>query len=227
MARSEYSAENNSYKCGSYSCVNTDLSCGDGKAGSPAAGWPCLTDGHLFDQGTGRCCFGHGRGMCQWGTQAWSRSAKLWPWMTDHYYNNSGAGSGNRTMYMTSPFDIVSASASSTTVGRGATFTIYETLRSYTDWSQPQIMLGASLIGPSTISDPVNDKKVTVLARSGFSVQYRDTAVSRLFKVPTTATTGTYDLLVAIWFDANGNNVIDGSDKALRTLRYTGLIVVN
>jgi hypothetical protein len=226
VAFSEFSAENNSLKCASYSCVNTDLSCGDGWAGSPAAGWSCLSDSHLFDQGTGHCCFGHGHGMCQWGTQAWSRSAKLWNWMTDHYYNDFGAGTGNRTMFMTSPFDIVSASASSTSVGRGATFTISETLRSYTDWDQPQIMLGASLIGPTTISDAAHDNKVTVLARTSFSVQSRDTNVSRLFTVPSTATPGTYDLLVAIWFDTNGNGVIDSNDKALRTLRYTGLINV-
>jgi stage II sporulation SpoD-like protein len=226
VARSEYSAENNSLRCANFSCVNTDLSCGDGSAGSPAAGWPCLSDSHLFDQGTGHCCFGHGRGMCQWGTQAWSRSARLWNWMTDHYYNANGAGSGSRTMFMTSPFDIVGASASSTSVARGTTFTISETLRSFTDWNQPQIMLGASLIGPTAISDPAHDTKVTVLARTSFSVQSRDTAVSRLFTVPSTATVGTYDLLVAIWFDANGNGVIDGNDKPLRTLRFTGLITV-
>jgi hypothetical protein len=31
--------------------------------------------------------------------------------------------------------------------------------------------------------------------------------------------------VVAIWFDTNGNGVIDSNDKALRT-RYTGLINV-
>lgn len=226
VAFSEYSAENNSVRCASFSCVNTDLSCGDGRAGSPGAGWSCISDNHLFDQGTGRCCFGHGHGMCQWGTQAWARSSQLWNWMTDHYYNDFGAGTGNRTMFMTSPFDIVSAT-SPTVVSRGATFTISEVLRSFTDWSQPQIMLGASLIGPTTISDIAHDTKVNVLARTSFAVQSRDTNVSRLFTVPSTATPGLYDLLVAIWFDTNGNNLIDGNDKPLRTLRYPGQITVN
>lgn len=227
VARSEYSAENNSLRCSSYSCVNVDLSCGDGRAGSPAAGWPCLSDGHLFDQGTGRCCFGHGRGMCQWGTQAWSRSGWLWNRMTDHYYNASGAGSGNRTMFMTSPFNIVNASPSTTSVFRGGTFTISGTVRSYTDWNQPNVMIGASIVGPGTYSDPGHDNKVTILARTSFSVQSRDTGISRLFTVPSTALPGTYDLLVALWFDTNGNNVIDSNDKPLRTLRVTGALVVN
>jgi hypothetical protein len=225
VARSEYSAENNSRFCSGWSCVNSDLSCGTGRAGSPAAGWPCLTDGHLFDQGPGSCCFGHGRGMCQWGTQAWSRSSQLWAWMVDHYYNANGGGSGNRTMYMTTPFDLPAAS-SPASIGRGGTFTISATARSYTDWSQSRLLLGASILGPSTISDPAHDKLITALARSGFSVQFRDTAVSRLFTVPSTAPTGTYDLLVALWFDVNGNGAIDGADKPLRTIRKTGALVV-
>ncbi|HRC85155.1 MAG TPA: hypothetical protein PK413_06070, partial [Thermoanaerobaculia bacterium] len=202
------------------------LSCGSGKAGSPAASWPCLSDSHLFDQGPGTCCFGHGRGMCQWGTQAWSRGGQLWNWITDHYFNANGSGTGMRTMFMTSPFTLVSATFPAS-VTRGTTITVNETLRSYTDWNQGQILLGASLLGPSSISDPAHDKKVTVLARTSFSVQSRDTAVSRLFTVPATATRGTYDLLVAIWFDTNGNNTIDSNDKPLRTLSYPAAVVVN
>ncbi|NJL28512.1 MAG: hypothetical protein HC897_11795, partial [Thermoanaerobaculia bacterium] len=226
VARSEYSAENNSLKCTSYSCVNTDLSCGSGKAGSPAAGWPCLTDGHLFDQGPGTCCFGHGRGMCQWGTQAWSRGGKLWNWMVDHYYNASGAGSGNRTTYLTTPLEITTAAPSSTSVTRGTSFTINATVRNYADYSHSRIMLGASITGPSTISDSAHDKKISALARTGYTVQYRDTAVSRTFTVPSTAPTGTYNLLVAIWYDSNNNSVIDSNDKPLRTISLPSALSV-
>lgn len=226
VARSEYSAENNSLRCASFSCVNSDLSCGTGRAGSPATSWPCLSDSHLFDQGPGTCCFGHGRGMCQWGSQAWSRGGQLWNWITDKYFNNFGAGTGLRTMFMTSPFDIVSATFPAS-VTRGTTITLNETLRSYTDWNQGQILLGASLTGPSSISDPARDKKVTVLARTSFAVQSRTTAVSRQFLVPATAPRGTYNLIVAIWLDTNGNNLIDAADKPLRTLTYPSAIVVN
>jgi hypothetical protein len=164
--------------------------------------------------------------MCQWGTQAWSRSGQLWNWMTNHYYNDFGLGAGNRTMFMTTPFDIVSAGPSVGSVSRGGTFTINETLRSYTDWNQPQILLGASIIGPATLSDPGHDTKVTVFARTSFSVQSRDTGASRLFTVPATAPTGTYDLLVALWLDVNGNNVIDSADQPLRTYRSSAALSV-
>jgi hypothetical protein len=226
VARSEYSAENNCRKCSSYSCVNGDLSCGTGKAGSPSAGWPCLSDSHLFDSGPGSCCFGHGRGMCQWGTQAWSRSGQRWNWMVDHYFNASGAGSGNRTMYLTTPVTITTASSSKSSVARGTSFTISATLRNYADYSHNQLMLGASILGPSTISDPPHDKKVTALARSGYSTSYRDTGVSRTFTVSSGAPGGYYDLLVAIWFDSNGNSTIDSTDKALRTIRLPAAIYV-
>ena len=92
--RSEYSAENNCL-LGTQSCANVDLSCGNGFAGSPAAGWPCLAD----PVGTDRDCFGHGRGMSQWGTQRWSLAPHLrsWRWQLDHYYNGNGGGTGLRT----------------------------------------------------------------------------------------------------------------------------------
>ncbi|MCB1034922.1 MAG: hypothetical protein KDD47_13930, partial [Acidobacteria bacterium] len=226
VARSEYSAENNSRRCTSYSCVNVDLSCGSGRAGSPSAGWPCLSDSHSFSSGPGSCCFGHGRGMCQWGTQAWAVGGQRWNWMVDHYFNASGGGSGQRTMYMTSPLELVSASTSTTSPARGSTFTINATLRNYADYAHSRLMLGASILGPATLSDPPRDKVVTALARSGYSTSYRDTAVSRSFVVSSSAPVGTYDLLVAIWYDTNGNSVIDSGDKALRSIRYPGHLTV-
>lgn len=80
--RSEYAAENNGN------------SCSDGSTGSPAAGWPCMSDtpckGSTFN--------GHGRGMCQWGTQRWATTGgKDWVWIVNHYYNNNGSPSGERS----------------------------------------------------------------------------------------------------------------------------------
>ncbi len=72
-ARAEYSAENNqggtSYNCadcnaggsGAYSCFSDNLCCGQ----TPA---------------------GHGRGMCQWGTQYWAQNGQSTQWIIDHYY---------------------------------------------------------------------------------------------------------------------------------------------
>jgi peptidoglycan hydrolase-like amidase len=95
----EYSSENNSWDNPNdgLSCTNTDLSCGNGRNGSPAAGWPCLTD----SVGTGYGCFGHGKGMSQWGTQRWAaNNGKDWKWIVNHYYNNSGQPAGKRSAFM-------------------------------------------------------------------------------------------------------------------------------
>jgi len=224
IAFSEYSAENNSYYCAGWSCVNTDLSCGYGYAGSPAAGWSCLADSHYFDQGPGACCYGHGHGMCQWGTHAWSRAGKKWNWMVDHYYNDFGSGTGNRTMLMTTPLEFTAATPSPSNPNAGTTFTINATVRSYADYNHTRLMLGAKLTGPGTLTDSSNDTKVTVLGRSG---EYRDTNVSRSFYVQGSAATGTYDLVVQLWYDSDNDSVIDGTDKLLHEFTNYDSVDVN
>lgn len=226
VARSEYSAENDSYACSGYSCVNSDLSCGYPYAGSPSANWSCLYDSHGFTGGPGYCCFGHGRGMCQWGTYDWAKQGQIWNWMVNHYFNANGSGSGSRTMYMTTPLDIVTASTSTSSAARGSTITLNMTVRNYADWGHSNLMFGASLIGPSSHSDPAHDSVFTAPARSSYSTSYKDTTTSRYFTISSGAGTGTYDLLVAIWKDTNGNNQIDSSDLVLRTGRFNGALYV-
>lgn len=82
----EYSAENNSL----------GFSCGDGFT-QPSSG--CLADPVC----TGETRFGHGRGMCQWGTARWASGRRMagrvtgdtttnglplqnWIWLAEHYY---------------------------------------------------------------------------------------------------------------------------------------------
>lgn len=80
---SEYSAEN-----------NLAPGCPDGSTGRPEHSWPCLAD--PVDVGT--TYFGHGRGMCQWGSQRWSiNQGKDFVWIVNHYYNANGNPSGMRT----------------------------------------------------------------------------------------------------------------------------------
>jgi hypothetical protein len=93
--RSEYSAENNNL-LGERSCSNADRSCGDGFAGSPNTGWPCLRD----EVCSGWSCFGHGRGMCQWGTQRWALQGRDWRWIVRHYYSD---GEGLRRSILVEP----------------------------------------------------------------------------------------------------------------------------
>lgn len=77
---SEYSAENNLGGCP------------DGFTGNNGT-WPCLSD----PVDAGQAFFGHGRGMCQWGSQRWSiNQGKDFVWIVNHYYNANGNPAGLR-----------------------------------------------------------------------------------------------------------------------------------
>lgn len=84
----EYAAENNANLCP------------DGMTGNNGS-WPCMSD----PVDVGQTFNGHGRGMCQWGTQRWSvNQGKDFVWIVDHYYNNNGNPGGLRTgILQTSP----------------------------------------------------------------------------------------------------------------------------
>jgi hypothetical protein len=221
VARSEYSAENNCLACAAYSCVNGDLSCGHGSAGSPSAGWPCLADGHSFDTygSPGACCFGHGRGMCQWGTQAWAGTGSNWAWMVNHYYNDDGNGAGQRTMYPTSPLTVVAAGASPSSVDAGGTFTVSATAHSFAENVLGQVLVRTRLAGPGAVQNGAGVRKVSLGAQS-------DTAVSVPFTVPANAAGGTYDLAVDLWFDANEDNAVDDPDIWLDSKTFGGKVTV-
>ena len=108
-----------------YAAENNDNFCADGFTGSPSFNWPCMSD----SVDAGQAFNGHGRGMCQWGTQRWSvNQAKDYLWIVDHYYNNNGMPSGARSgiLQTPSPDFFISASPSSQTVipGASATYTV-------------------------------------------------------------------------------------------------------
>ncbi len=72
-ARSEYSAQNN--------YGGTSYNCGDCQAGGSGL-YACYSDNV--------CCgytpAGHGRGMCQWGSQYWAQASQTHQWMINHYF---------------------------------------------------------------------------------------------------------------------------------------------
>jgi hypothetical protein len=77
-----------------YAAENNDNACADGFTGSPSAGWSCMSD----SVDVGQAFNGHGRGMCQWGTQRWAiNQARDYVWIVNHYYNNNGSPSGARS----------------------------------------------------------------------------------------------------------------------------------
>lgn len=213
--RSEYSAENNSWDDpgDGLTCSNTDLSCGDGAVGSPVFDWPCLPD----TVAAGHGCFGHGRGMSQWGTFRWdSQHQKRWPWIVNHYYNDNGNPSGLRSVYLTSPLDIDTVLWGTDPFNPGEIFTIEVEVTNAAAEEHGEILIGASLYSPSTgyLSDPPNDAAVDVVVG--------DSTVERPFQLANDIPEGSYDLVVALWLDADEDGVISGEDHSLVSASTTG-----
>ncbi|MCC6596330.1 MAG: hypothetical protein IT477_07490 [Rhodanobacteraceae bacterium] len=219
-ASSEYSAENNSWDDpgDGLSCSNNDLSCGDGYAGSPANGWPCLAD----SVGAGRGCFGHGRGMSQWGTQRWAltASAPSWRWIVDHYYNDNGAGSNLRTAVMTSPLALSDLAATPAVIAPGATLQIDATASNSAGASHAHLLIGASLYraGVGYLDDSAHDAPLELAGGSH--------PVTRSFSVPAGAPAGSYDLLVSLYLDVDENGAISSTDLALALASASGAVQV-
>ncbi len=185
-ARSEYSAENNN--CG----------CGDGYSGTGIS-WPCIEDPVC----AGYSCYGHGRGMCQWGSRRWAyNQGRLWKWIVNHYYEP-----GN--MYIATPMKINSISVSQNQVQPGDTFIIYYNIYSYCEKKHENILLGASLYNPNVgfIDDPQNDSLVLVSPQQSTR--------ARIFVIPTNAPYGLYDLWTALWVDVDEDKDITGNDLDL------------
>ncbi len=79
-------------------------------------------------------------------------------------------------------------------------------------------MIGASLYNGSYYSDPPNDRKITVPSGSSTG--------SRIFVIPSGIPSGTYDLLVALWFDVDENNAINSGDFMMYMVSEPSLINV-
>jgi hypothetical protein len=203
--RSEYSAENNCL-LGTPSCANVDLSCGNGFAGSPTANWPCLAD----PVGSGQACFGHGRGMSQWGTQRWSLAPHLrtWRWQVDHYYNDHGAGSGLRTATLGRVLVLSAARPRRRTVAAGQPAWLDYQADNLASTSHGFVLLGASLRRPPGpfVDDPGSDLPVTLPSGSS--------AVGRPFAVPAGLAPGRYDLYASLYLDIDENGQISSADLA-------------
>lgn len=220
--RSEYSAENNAWDDPNdgLPCSNADLSCGNGFVGSPVTGWPCLADAVATDRG----CFGHGRGMSQWGTQRWSQQGQRWPWIVNHYYNDNsnatGAGTALRSAELTSPLRIDSLAAIPA-AQPGQTLSLMLAVSNLASDAHDPVYLGASIFSPVTgfLSDPANDTPV----RLDPATQ----SVSRPFELPPTLPAGSYDVLVSLYLDIDGNGLINSGDLALRLERYNGVLSVS
>lgn len=220
LARSEYSAQNNSWNdpIDGLACTNTDLSCLNGSVGSPAKGWPCLSDPTSTNKG----CFGHGRGMSQWGTQFNALTGKDFADIVDFYYNANNNPSGQRSQYNTSPIRIDGITPSLNTVSPNQSLSLNFQIHNANSSNESfgPIILGASLINTNAVySDSPNDAVFTI-------TQNGTNNLSRAFTIPSNAQSGIYDLVTAVYLDVNRDNIITAADWALVSLRLTNQIII-
>ncbi|RMF55067.1 MAG: T9SS C-terminal target domain-containing protein, partial [Calditrichaeota bacterium] len=198
IVRSEYSAENN------------NSGCGDGWSGTGDT-WPCIYDPVCLGQPN----FGHGRGMCQWGSIRWANGTKVLPSSPCSEGINHGFGTKSWDEILAHYYPdyslieaysahILSAIPDPSVVSPGETFQIHYTIGAGPAMS---LMLGASIAPAGTgnwIDDPAHDVKV--------SVNEGTSTVSRWFEIPPSASPGLYDMLVALWYDVDGNDLINSGD---------------
>ena len=217
---SEYSAENNGWDDpdDGRNCSNADLSCGNGFVGSPATGWPCLADAVA----AGRGCFGHGRGMSQWGSFRWGDAphAKFWPWIVDHYYNANGAGSGLRTAVMSSPVSLQNVQTQPAALVPGASFLIQVEATNAAGAAHDHLLIGASLYrsGVGYIDDSANDAPLALAPGSA--------SISRSFDLPAGVAPGSYDLWVSLYLDVDEDGEISSADLSLALVTAPGAVQV-
>ncbi len=213
IPRSEYSAENN------------DAGCGDGFAGTGTSTAPCISDPVCVGQTT----FGHGRGLCQYGTIRWaagsvitrsapcsagsahSNGTKTWQEMLDHYYPNY-------TLVQAAAATSLNVLAMPLRSSPGETVTM-----EYWIDAAPSIslMLGASVAPTGTInwvSDEANDVKVDLV--SGINI------VNRSFDLPIDLAVGTYDILAGLWYDNDNNDVINTGDFQMDSEVFASALVL-
>ena len=221
IARSEYSAQNNAWDDPNdgLNCSNADLSCGDGFVGSPATGWSCLAD----PLSTGSGCFGHGRGMSQWGTQYHAQNGETYADIVDFYYNANNNPTGNRSQYASSPvrLDGLSVNTNSAVANDviSLDYELFNAANTTIDFGA--VLLGASITnGVDIYSDPVNDL-ATLINQSGSQHILRD------FQIPASLSTGNYDVLVALYLDVNGDNAIQSGDWLLMKTTVTDMINIH
>ncbi|CAM2011222.1 D-alanyl-D-alanine carboxypeptidase/D-alanyl-D-alanine endopeptidase [Acanthopleuribacter pedis] len=215
--RSEYSAQNNAWDDPNdgLTCNNGDLSCGNGSVGSPSTGWPCLAD----SVGRNRGCFGHGRGMSQWGTHYWSQQGRNWAWITNHYYNANGNGSGKRNSAISHPFALGALQVSSGQARPGTAITLGLNVTNHAGATH-RILFGASLRDASGAytSDAANDNLITLAPGAGL--------LQRPFNIPAGLASGSYRVVVGLYLDADGNGQLNSGDFRFHLTESSQALVI-
>lgn len=217
--QAEYSAENNSWDDpdDGRTCSNADLSCGDGAVGSPALAWPCLADSVALGEG----CFGHGRGLSQWGSQRWSLDGATWRWILDHYYNASGNPGGLRSAWLASPAEAGAGRLCPPAAGPGDRIALHLAPLLHAAAALPGVLFGASVRAPGGAwqSDPAHDSPVALAPGANLA--------TREFDLPGGAAAGLWDVALALWLDVDADGAITAADLPLDSRVLSDLLEVD
>lgn len=209
VARSEYSAENN------------NAGCGDGFSGTGTS-WPCINDPVC----AGFATFGHGRGLCQWGSARWATGKRLsssqactsaapntnqptknWSEILAHYYPTY-------TLEQGATASITSLTSASPNIAPGISFTLNYGISAT---ASATLLIGASVAptGTTTFYNyAAGDIERTV--PSGTSTQ------TRTFVLATNAPVGVYDLYGTLYFDRDNTNTVSTGDFVVADRVTTG-----
>lgn len=213
VPRSEYSAENN------------NAGCGDGFCGTGTATAPCISDPIC----AGQSLFGHGRGMCQYGSARWangtviSRSSpcssgpahnsgtKTWQEIIDHYYPNY-------TLTQGASASLIDVVANLSTASPGQRITLEYEIDAAPSIS---VLLDAEIAPNGTtsyISDTDDEDLVNLVP--GYNL------VTRGFDLPSSMSPGDYDLRATLYYDLDGNSQINFGDFRMDRVKYLQILEV-
>lgn len=209
--RSEYSAENNS------------AACGNGFAGTGTTGAPCIADPVC----TGQALFGHGRGLCQWGSARWATGKNLtsaqacttaapnhafgtkdWVQILSHYYPNNALVLGT-TAALTGVTRTPNNPTPGTAVSVGATLTATDAITN--------TFFRATLTNGTNVYTRTNTRSNVPAGTSNPSA-----SVSLLSVAPV----GTYSVAAFLNFDRDNSNTFNTGDFQIASGAGTNLVVI-
>ena len=213
VPRSEYSAENN------------NAGCGDGFCGTGTATAPCISDPIC----AGQTLFGHGRGMCQYGTIRWANGTviarsvpcssgpahgsgtKTWQEIIDHYYPNY-------TLTQGASASLIDVVATPGTASPGQRITLEYEIDAAPSIS---VLLDAEIAinGTTSYTSDEDDEDLVGLV-PGYNL------VTRGFDLPASLATGSYDLRATLYYDLDENSQINFGDFRMDRVKYLQVLEV-
>lgn len=209
--RSEYSAENN------------NAGCGDGSAGTGTTGAPCISDPVC----TGQALFGHGRGLCQWGSARWATGKNL----TSSQACTSSAP--NQAFGTKDWVQILSHYYPNNALVLGTTATLSSVTRTP---NSPEPGMTVAVGATSTATDPISNAFYRAVLANGASSYSRTNARANIVAGPSTlsanvilasnAPTGTYTVTSFLNFDRDGSNSFNTGDFQIASAAGANLVVI-